>query len=163
MKKEGYIAAKNFFDAHPTFTKIAVALQKGSEILIYLIYPVFLAALFLNRNIFWAKSAAVCGVGFVLVSLFRHFYNAPRPYQVYNIQPVINKNTKGKSMPSRHCFSASVIALSVSVINLPLGIIIGVLALIIAILRVAFGVHFIKDVLFGLLSGVVIGSVQYFI
>lgn len=163
MKKDGYIAAKNFLDAHMKLKKFLVFVQKGAEILIYLTYPVFLAVLFLSNNWFWAKSVVVCGVGFILVSLFRHFYNAPRPYQVYDIQPVINKNSNGKSMPSRHCFSASVIALSVSVIDLPLGIIIGVLALIIAVLRVAFGVHFIKDVLAGLIVGVVIGSVQYFI
>lgn len=163
MKKEGYIAAQKFFDAHPTFTKIAVALQKGSEILIYLTYPIFIAVLFHKSNWFWAKSVVVCGLGFVLVSLFRHFYNAKRPYQIYDIKPVINKNSKGKSMPSRHCFSASVIAVSISVINLPLGIIIGVLALIMATLRVAFGVHFIKDVLVGLFLGALIGSVQFFI
>ena len=163
MKQQGYIAVKNFFDTHPKLKKFLVLIQKGAEILIYLTYPVFIAVLFLANNWFWAKSVVVCGVGFILVSLFRHFYNAPRPYQVYDIQPVINKNTKGKSMPSRHCFSASVIALSVSVINLPLGIIIGVLALIIAILRVAFGVHFIKDVLAGLIVGILIGFIQYFI
>ncbi len=163
MKKEGYIAAKNFFDSHSVFKKIAITMQKGAEILIYLTYPVFLAVLFINNNLFWAKSAAVCGVGFLLVSLFRHFYNAPRPYQIYDIIPVINKNSKGKSMPSRHCFSASVIAVSISVINLPIGILIGVLALLMATLRVVFGVHFIKDVLVGLLLGVLIGLVQYFI
>ena len=163
MKKEGYKAARKFFDAHPAFTKLMVALQKGSEILIYLTYPVFIAVLFLSNNWFWAKSVVVCGVGFILVSIFRHFYNAERPYQIYDIKPLINKRSKGKSMPSRHCFSASVIAVSISVINLPLGIIIGVLALFMATLRVVFGVHFIKDVLVGLLLGVLIGSVQFFI
>ena len=163
MKQEGYIAAKNFFDAHPKFTYFAILLQKGAEILIYLTYPVFLAVLLFMGNDFWVKSVVVCGTGFVAVSLFRHFYNAERPYQIYDIKPIISKNSKGRSMPSRHCFSASVIAVSVSVINLPLGIVIGVLAVCIAALRVAFGVHFIKDVLVGLLLGVLIGSIQYFI
>ena len=163
MKKEGYNAARKFFEAHPKFTRISVLLQKSAEILIYLTYPVFLAVLFFCDNPFWIKSVLVCGTGFIAVSLFRRFYNAERPYQVYDIKPIINKSSKGKSFPSRHCFSASVIAVSVSVINLPLGIVIGLLALVIAALRVAFGVHFIKDVLFGLFLGAVIGSVQYFI
>lgn len=163
MKKEGYIAAKNFFDTHKGFTRFATILQKGAEILIYLTYPVFLAVLFFNENLFWVKSALVCGVSFVAVSLFRYFYNAERPYQKYDIKPVISKSSPGKSMPSRHCFSASIIAVSISVINLPLGIIIGVLAVAIAILRVAFGVHFIKDVLVGLILGFGIGIIQYFI
>ena len=163
MNKEGYIAAKNFFDKHKKIKNTATAVQKGSEILIYVTYPVFLAVLFFSNNIFWLKSAAVCGIGFVLVSLFRRFYNAPRPYQVYDITPVINKQTQGCSLPSRHCFSAAVIAVSISVINLPLGIFLGALALIIAALRVAFGVHFIRDVAFGILLGALFGAVQYFI
>ena len=163
MKKEGYNAARKFFEAHKKLTLFLVALQKGAEILIYLTYPVFLAVLFFCDNSFWVKSVLVCGIGFIAVSLFRHFCNAERPYQKYDIKPIINKNSPGKSFPSRHCFSASVIAVSISVVHLPLGIVIGVLAVAIAALRVAFGVHFIKDVLFGLLLGAAIGSIQYFI
>lgn len=163
MKKEGYLATRSFFEKNPILFKTAKILQKGAEILIYLTYPVFLAILFFNHNTFWLKSALVCGVGFIAVSIFRYLYNAERPYQVYDIKPLINKNSPGKSFPSRHCFSASVIAVSISVINLPLGILIGLLALIIAVLRVAFGVHFIKDVVFGLVLGLLIGSVQFFI
>lgn len=163
MKQEGYKAAKKFFDTHKKTKNTAVAVQKWAEILIYLIYPVFLAVLFFSKNIFWLKSAAVCGIGFILVSLFRHFYNAPRPYQVYDITPVIDKQTKGHSFPSRHCFSAAVIAVSISVINLPLGTALGILAAVIAVLRVAFGVHFIRDVVSGLLLGIAFGAVQYFI
>lgn len=163
MKKEGYIAAQNYFNAHPKIKKIAIILQKGAEVLIYLTYPVFLAVMVFLKNSYWLKSAAVCGVGFVLVSVFRHIYNAPRPYQIYDIKPVINKDSPGKSMPSRHCFSASVIAVSISAVNLPIGITLAILSLIIAALRVAFGVHFIKDVLVGLLLGTLIGSVLFFI
>lgn len=163
MKKEGYNAARNFFEAHKKLTLFLVMLQKGAEILIYLTYPIFVAVLFFMDNPFWIKSVLVCGIGFVAVSLFRHFFNAERPYQRYDIKPIINKSSLGKSFPSRHCFSASVIAVSISVINLPIGIILGALALIIATLRVAFGVHFIKDVIFGLFLGVLIGSIQYFI
>ncbi|MBQ1186603.1 MAG: phosphatase PAP2 family protein [Clostridia bacterium] len=163
MTKEGYIKAKEFFNAHKTLKTIAVAWQKGAEILIYLTYPIFLAVLFFQNNSFWYKSMLVCGVGFVAVSIFRHIYNAPRPYQVYDITPIINKNSPGKSMPSRHCFSAAVIATSIMAVNLPLGIALGVLAVSIAVLRVALGVHFIKDVTVGILLGATIGAVQFFI
>lgn len=163
MKKEGYIAAKNFFDARPKLKTAAIFAQKGAELLIYFTYPIFLVALFMVKHGFWLKSMVVCGAGFLAVSIFRHLYNAPRPYQVYDITPLINKNSPGKSMPSRHCFSAAVIAVSISVINLPLGIVLFVLALLIAVLRVAFGVHFIKDVAAGLALGLMFGIVQYFI
>ena len=163
MKKEGYNAARKFFEEHPATFKLSRILQKGSEILIYLAYPVFLALLFLKENSFYLKSVIVCGAGFVAVSLFRRLYNAKRPYEIYDIKPLINKDSKGKSFPSRHCFSASVIAMSFMAVNLPLGIAAMSLAFIMAVLRVAFGVHFIKDVLFGLFLGIAIGSIQFFI
>ena len=163
MKKEGYVAARKFFEEHTLFFKIARAVQKGSEILLYLAYPVFLALLFFKDDIFYLKSVAVCGVGFVAVSLFRGLYNAKRPYEIYDIKPLINKNSLGKSFPSRHCFSAAVIAMSFMVISLPLGIVALALAATMAVLRVAFGVHFIKDVLLGLFLGIVVGSIQFFI
>jgi lipopolysaccharide export system permease protein len=50
-----------------------------------------------------------------------------------------------------------------SFILLPLGITLGVLAVSIAVLRVALGVHFIKDVTVGILLGATIGAVQFFI
>ena len=163
MKRDGYIAAANFFNRYPTLKKTAVITQKTAEILIYITYPVFIAILLFKGNLFWVKSLVVCGIGFIAVSLFRHLYNAERPYQRYDIKPLINKKSLGKSFPSRHCFSAAVIAVSISAINLPIGIIIGVFALLIATLRVAFGVHFIKDVLCGLSLGILIGAIQYFI
>lgn len=163
MKQEGYKAARKFFEEHTLFFKIARAVQKGSEILLYLAYPVFIALLFFKNDIFYLKSVAVCGAGFAVVSLFRGLYNAKRPYEIYDIKPLINKNSAGKSFPSRHCFSAAVIAMSFMVISLPLGAAALALAVTMAVLRVAFGVHFIKDVLLGLFLGIVVGSIQFFI
>lgn len=163
MKQEGYNAARKFFEKHKKLFIISRTVQKGSEILLYLAYPIFLVLLFFKDDIFYLKSATVCGIGFIAVSLFRTLYNARRPYEIYDIKPLINKNSAGKSFPSRHCFSASVIAMSFMVINLPLGIAALTFAVIMAALRVAFGVHFIKDVLLGLFLGVAIGSIQFFI
>ena len=47
--------------------------------------------------------------GFVLFSLFRHWVNVPRPYEKWEIQPLLEKNSSGHSFPSRHVFSATII------------------------------------------------------
>ena len=60
--------------------------------------------------------------------------------------PVIPKNTKGHSWPSRHVFSATIIALTFFPVNMPLAIVLLVCAAGIAVIRVISGVHSISDV-----------------
>ena len=66
--------------------------------------------------------------------------------------PVITKDTHGRSFPSRHVFSAFIIAFTVLICSpsaSPLwftGILLAVIAAIIACVRVISGVHFISDV-----------------
>ena len=42
-------------------------------------------------------------------TLLRAAINRPRPYEALNFTPLFPKDTKGQSMPSRHCFSAAAI------------------------------------------------------
>ena len=78
---------------------------------------------------------------------------------MYDFKPIIEKNKKGESMPSRHVFSAFIIGMAFLYIGeIPLGII----GLIIAIVRVISGVHFPKDVIVGALVGILCGAVGFF-
>ena len=64
-----------------------------------------------------------CGVPFILVSVFRRVLNAPRPYELlpfYNNEAP--KKKKGRSMPSRHVFSAFVIGTTLAFVNPFMGI-----------------------------------------
>lgn len=101
----------------------------------------------------------MCGVGLVAVSLLRIRINATRPYEKFGFTPLIKKESKGRSFPSRHAFSAAIIAFNIGAVYLPLGIAVGVIALVIAALRVVLGVHFIKDVVFGILAGILLGAI----
>lgn len=47
---------------------------------------------------------------FIVVSFFRKCIDAKRPYVKYNITPLVKKEKKGESMPSRHVFSITIIA-----------------------------------------------------
>ena len=60
-----------------------------------------------------ALSIIVPLVGFVAVSVFRYIVNRPRPYEKFDMPPVIPKDTHGRSFPSRHVFSAFIIAFTV--------------------------------------------------
>ena len=85
--------------------------------------------------------------GFVLFSLFRHWINVPRPYEKWEIQPLLEKNSSGHSFPSRHVFSATMISMCVCQLSLPLGLASMLLSLLLALVRVMGGVHYPKDVL----------------
>ena len=106
---------------------------------------------------------AVTAISFILVSIVRRFINSERPYTMYDFKPIIEKNKKGESMPSRHVFSAFIIGMAFFYIGeIPLGIIVFVCGLIIAIVRVISGVHFPKDVIVGALVGILCGAVGFF-
>ena len=74
-----------------------------------------------------------------------------------NITPMIRKDTKGHSFPSRHVFSVFVIAATLGCQHPPLGALLGVIGLLICINRVLGGVHFPKDVLVGMALGILCG------
>lgn len=159
MTKDSYLAAKDYLTARPKLLRAAVITQKICELAVYVIYPLFLAVLIFTQNDFWWKSALVCGISFVAVSLLRIRINAQRPYEKYGFSPLIKKESKGRSFPSRHAFSAAIIAFNIGVVCIPLGVAIGVIALVIAFLRVVLGVHFIKDAVFGIIAGIVLGGI----
>ena len=94
-------------------------------------------------------------VGFALVSLLRILVNRQRPYEVLGIEPLLEKKTKGKSMPSRHLFSAFSIAVVFFYLCPAAGIAGAVLGVLLGLCRVILGVHFPSDVLVGALVGLV--------
>lgn len=141
---------------------------------IYVAYPCLLVYLF-----FWNPNAAstlnnflssdffaafiVPFVCFVLLSLVRKTINAPRPYEVFETAPLITKDTKGKSFPSRHVFSIFVIATAFW-FECPLpqiAICIFIHGIFLAILRVVSGVHFTKDVVAGALLGIIMATLGF--
>ncbi len=127
----------------------------------YLIYPVLLIALvFLRDERFW-RAVLVPGISFVLLSVFRKKLNAPRPYQVLDITPLIPKDTRGKSMPSRHIFCVFMIAASWCLLLPWLGILLAVMGVLMAIIRVIAGIHFPRDVIAGALVGILAGWLGY--
>ena len=107
------------------------------------------------------KAILVPAVSFVVLSIFRYLYNAPRPYEVFDTPSLIRKDTRGKSFPSRHVFSAFVIAVTVFYTCHPLGIFLGICSLLLAVSRVLGGVHFTKDVLAGAVSGILCGMLLF--
>ena len=110
-----------------------------------------------------SDSSHLYGGGFVAVTILRKLIAAKRPYEIYGFTPLLQKDTRANSFPSRHVFSNMIIAAAVLYVNLPLGIFTAVCGLILAVLRVITGVHFPKDVAAGCLIAVLLGWIGFYL
>ena len=95
--------------------------------------------------------------GFVILSLFRKKINHPRPYETWDISPLLEKDSSGQSMPSRHVFSATIISMACLHASLPVGLACLLFSALLGLVRVLGGVHYPKDVLVGYACGLVWG------
>lgn len=145
------------------YAKIINQLNRLITVVVYAIYPIVLLTMLVTRDERLLRVILTPSISFVLVSLFRRYINAPRPYEVRGNVPIIKKDTQGKSFPSRHVFSAFVIATTIYFINSPLGIFLMLTGCILAVLRVIGGVHFPRDVIAGALIGILSGILGFYI
>ena len=99
--------------------------------------------------------------GFVILSFLRKKTNAPRPYEVWEIVPLLDRDSPGQSMPSRHVFSATIISMACLHASLSVGVILLVFSALLGLVRVLGGVHFPKDVVVGYICGLVWGVIFF--
>ena len=95
--------------------------------------------------------------GFVILSFLRKKINASRPYEEWNIKPLLDRDSPGQSMPSRHVFSATIISMACLHASLTMGMICLTLSAFLGLVRVLGGVHYPKDVVVGYICGLVWG------
>ena len=153
MTAQRYQAIFDWFRARPAALRALGYAQKISVLGVYLVYGAVLAVTLWQRSGQFWRVLAVPAEVYVLGTLLRAAINRPRPYEALNFTPLFPKDTKGQSMPSRHCFSAAAIAGTAWYVLPPLGAVLAVLGVLIAISRVVTGVHYISDVLAGLAFG----------
>lgn len=160
MTKEQYEKISLPFRA-PRPQKWLLAINKGLTYLGYAAYPAMLIYLFFAAVDRLPAAVIVPGSGFVLLTSIRRMINKPRPYEALDIQPIIKKDTKGNSMPSRHVFSMTEIAMTAMIINPVAGTVLMFFSLCLACIRVIGGVHYPADVAAGIISAVVWCGIGY--
>jgi len=103
----------------------------------------------------------ISATGFVILSLLRKKINAPRPYEVWEIVPLLDRDSPGQSMPSRHVFSATIISMACFHASLSLGVVLLVFSAFLGAVRVLGGVHYPKDVVVGYICGLAWGVIFF--
>ena len=140
------------------------AVSKAATGVVYAAYPLLLVLLAVTGR--WGqlvRTTLVPGISFCLLTLVRARINRPRPYETWRIDPLIHKETRGNSMPSRHVFSTAVIAMAWIPVSLPAGILLLLVAVLESVIRVLGGVHYPSDVAAGYLIGVLAGLPMLFL
>ncbi|MCI7767259.1 MAG: phosphatase PAP2 family protein [Oscillospiraceae bacterium] len=160
---EKYPTVYEYFTSSPKRIKALKIFKTASTVIMYAAYIILLVSLAISRDMRIIKAIAVPAFVFFLVTAVRKGINAPRPYEKYPIKPVLPKETKGKSCPSRHTACAVVIAFACLYVNLPAGIILVILSALIAASRPLMGVHFPLDVIFGALLAVIPSVIGFYI
>lgn len=157
MTRERYQAIFGWLDARPAAKAALRAASTGSVAAVYAVYVGLLGWLAWQRQLLFWGVFCVPAAAFLLGTALRAAIDRPRPYEVLNFAPLFPKNTRGQSMPSRHCFCAAAIAVAAGAVSAPLGVGMAVLAVLIAASRVLCGVHWPSDVLAGLAFGAAVG------
>ena len=115
MTAEHYHALYRWFDAHPAARRFVVALDRWLPLVPFICYPVLLCLLnvrlvqlFLTRQSAApdlmseiARSILVPGITFWVGTALRARLDRPRPYDQPGFTPLVQKDTHGRSFPSR--------------------------------------------------------------
>ena len=147
----------------PIFLRLLRAFNRFMTVVMPIVYIALLATTYfqegLGRQIL--IYVFIPASGFVILSFLRKKINAPRPYEVWEIVPLLDRDSPGQSMPSRHVFSATIISMACIHASLSVGVILLVLSVFLGLVRVLGGVHYPKDVLVGYICGLVWGVIFF--
>ena len=143
----------------PVLLSLLRTFNRFMTVVMPMIYLTLLATTYLQQGL--GKQVGIYlfipASGFVILSFLRKKINAPRPYEVWEIVPLLDRDSPGQSMPSRHVFSATIISMACLHASLTMGMICLTLSAFLGLVRVLGGVHFPKDVVVGYICALVWG------
>ena len=152
-----HIAGK--IENRPIFLRLLRTFNRFMTVVMPIVYLTLLTTIYFREG--FGKQVLIYvfipASGFVILSLLRKKINAPRPYEEWDIKPLLDRDSPGQSMPSRHVFSATIISMACLHASLTMGMICLTLSAFLGLVRVLGGVHFPKDVVVGYICGLVWG------
>ena len=157
--QEWYDHVAGNLENKPFLLSLLRAFNRFMTVVMPIVYLTLLATTYLQEGL--GEQALIYvfvpASGFVILSLLRKKINAPRPYEEWGIKPLLDRDSPGQSMPSRHVFSVTIISMACLHASLSVGVILLVLSAFLGLVRVLGGVHYPKDVVVGYICGLVWG------
>ena len=157
--QEWYQNISSRLTSHPPLLFLLRSFNRLMTFTMPLVYLALLVTTYLQLGLSQQVGVYVLipATGFVMLSLFRKKINHPRPYETWDICPLLEKDSSGQSMPSRHVFSATIISMAYFHAWTLIGMILLICSGVLALVRVLCGVHYPKDVLVGYVCGLLWG------
>ena len=156
-----HIAGK--IENKPIFLRLLRTFNRFMTVVMPIVYLTLLTTIYFREG--FGKQVLmyvfIPASGFVILSLLRKKVNAPRPYEEWTIKPLLDRDSPGQSMPSRHVFSATIISMACLHASLSVGVILLVLSGLLGLVRVLGGVHFPKAVVVGYICALVWGVIFF--
>lgn len=159
--QQWYSRLRTTLELHPIFLKMIIIYNNCLTKMMYILYPILLIFISYSYPKKLLQFIVIPAIFFILVSIVRKWLNQPRPYETMTISPILKRDGKGESYPSRHVFSATIISMCFLEINLWIGCILLFLSFILAICRVIGGVHYPRDVITGIIVGILCGLLVF--
>ena len=161
--QEWYDKRKSSLLRHPQLLQLMRVFNRMMTVLMPLAYLSLLGTVLISKGLGQDLYAYILvpALGFLLLTLVRKWINQPRPYETWEIVPLLDKDSSGNSMPSRHVFSATVISMCLLYFFWLPGLICLLLSAGLGVVRVIGGVHYPKDVLVGYLCGICWGALLF--
>lgn len=161
--KEAYRKRMAFFKEREGLTKVLCIINKFLTYTVFVLYPLLLIWLLLFKKELLFAAVVVPLDSFIILSVARYLINRRRPYEYYETPSATAKTTRGRSFPSRHVFSAFVIAVTFLAVGPQpaVGCALLLVGVVLAAIRFLLGVHFISDVVAGAVFGIFAGAVGY--
>lgn len=158
MNEQQYQKTLNWCRKNKKRERVLTLLCQYSPISVIIIYIGTLLYLIFNKSYLLVETIVYPLAALIITTIIRKIINAPRPYDIYNINPLISHHS-GESFPSRHTACATIIAFACFNVNYVLGIICFLISIYVGMSRIIGGVHFIKDVLAGALISSLLGLI----
>lgn len=127
----------------------------------YVAYPALLIYVAIVRPSLLPVCIIVPAASFLIITGLRALINAERPYESTDAPNLLDKQTKGKSFPSRHVASLFIIASSWLLVCEPVGMALCIVGCAMAAVRVKGGAHHTRDVVAGAVFAFVLCAVGY--
>ena len=148
---------------NPFLLSLLRTFNRFMTVVMPIIYLTLLAIIYLQQGL--GKQVGIYlfipASGFVILSFLRKKINTPRPYEKWDIKPLLDRDSPGQSMPSRHVFSATIISMACLHASLTMGMICLTLSAFLGLVRVLGGVHYPKDVVVGYICALVWGVIFF--
>ena len=161
--QEWYDHVAGKIENKPFLLSLLRTFNRFMTVVMPIVYLTLLATTYLQQGL--GKQVLIYvfipALGFVILSFLRKKINAPRPYEEWDIKPLLDRDSPGQSMPSRHVFSATIISMACLHANLTMGMICLTLSAFLGLVRVLGGVHFPKDVVVGYICALVWGVIFF--